>query len=290
MLLALTAALSIGYQLLRADDRARCVGAGRADYKLRQESRWRFGSDDSQSFTITEVDDATPDSGIGGTIWETSIALSCLLAGRKTLVGALEIGGTVGLCETGSAGGPASHGLGSEIDCATGLGRTLEIGAGVGLVGHAVSALGTATVLTDVRAGLVENLAASLQQFSNAKAATLDWKDDGFPGLPQYDTIIGADIIYYWPDIAPVVATIDRLLAPGGTCYISAPKHRSVGIAQDLASALRKVDFDVDQRKYVLVSEFLGGDLAAYEAGLALHDPDEPYGTGEHSVFVVTRS
>ena len=97
----------MSYTLLRASDRS-LAGTGLRHTSGRivnglSESKFSFG-DGGETFTISEISDYEEGCGIGRNIWEASVALSCFLASY------------------------------SES-----MGRTLEIGAGVGLVGHSIA-------------------------------------------------------------------------------------------------------------------------------------------------------
>jgi SAM-dependent methyltransferase len=48
------------------------------------------------------------------------------------------------------------------------------------------------------------------------------------PAGRAYDTIVAADVLGRVYDVPDFLAAIRRLLAPGGTCYLSAPNARSV--------------------------------------------------------------
>ncbi|GMH91901.1 hypothetical protein TrVE_jg12296 [Triparma verrucosa] len=231
MLASLIVSLSMSYTLLRASDRS-LAGTGLRHTSGRivnglSESKFSFG-DGGETFTISEISDYEEGCGIGRNIWEASVALSCFLASY------------------------------SES-----MGRTLEIGAGVGLVGHSIASNSSKArvVMTDHFAPLVDNLASSLLRNDlKATTALLDWREPELADAVasgSFDTVVGADVIYYYPDVKPIAAILQHLLAEaGGTAWIASPDYRAAEIGQALAATLRdKHGAIVDEEKYILVSE-----------------------------------
>jgi predicted nicotinamide N-methyase len=99
----------------------------------------------------------------------------------------------------------------------------LELGAGLGLPGLVAAARGRRVILTDLDPDALEFARAAVEINGLEELATvraLDWTDP--PGdLTGFATVLGAEILYQ-PDLYPgLVALLERLLAPGGTAYIS---------------------------------------------------------------------
>lgn len=96
----------------------------------------------------------------------------------------------------------------------------LELGAGLGLVGLALSRAGHRVVITDCDEDALAFVRASAQlnDISVHEVRRLDWRQ---PPATTYATIVGSEIIYA-PEIhAPVAELLARCLEPGGSAYLS---------------------------------------------------------------------
>ena len=99
----------------------------------------------------------------------------------------------------------------------------MELGAGLGVPALAAAAKGRRVVISDLDPDALEfaRAAAEINRVSDLVEVTaLDWTAPD-PGLGPFQTILGAEILYQ-PGIYPVlVEVLARLLAPGGTAFIS---------------------------------------------------------------------
>lgn len=101
-------------------------------------------------------------------------------------------------------------------------GRVLELGAGLGLPGLAAAAAGHRVTLSDYEEHILD-----FQRVSAAASGVdpqvehllLDWLNP--VELPQFTTIIGAEILFREEFFTPLLEIIDRFLAPGGTVYLA---------------------------------------------------------------------
>lgn len=120
--------------------------------------------------------------------------------------------------------------------------RVLEIGAGVGLVGLALAALGAQrVVLTDMR-----NIVPLLQRNAELNAAVcggavevrdLDWTDDPLPDLGTFDLIVAADCIYVHSPLDALVSVLERYSIPQTTILFTYEKHDPISAERFLALA-----------------------------------------------------
>ncbi|MFO0842866.1 MAG: methyltransferase [Gemmataceae bacterium] len=99
--------------------------------------------------------------------------------------------------------------------------HALEIGCGLGLPGVAALAKGLRVTFSDYDATALTFAArnARLNGLSNFDTLQLDWRYP--PAGVTYPLILAADLIYEVRNVAPVVALIQRLLAPGGVCLLT---------------------------------------------------------------------
>jgi predicted nicotinamide N-methyase len=121
--------------------------------------------------------------------------------------------------------------------------RVLEIGAGVGLVGLALAALGAQhVVLTDMR-----NIVPLLQRNAELNAAVfgggrvevrdLDWTDDPLPDLGVFDLIVAADCIYVHSPLDALVSVLERYSTAQSTILFTYEKHDPISAERFLALA-----------------------------------------------------
>ncbi len=105
----------------------------------------------------------------------------------------------------------------------------LEIGCGVGLPGIVALSLGMRVIFSDYDATAVEFAArnATANGFNNFEKLPLDWRVP--PSDLQVPLILAADVIYEERNIAPLVALIQQVLAPGGVCLLSDPDRSTRG-------------------------------------------------------------
>ena len=104
----------------------------------------------------------------------------------------------------------------------------LEIGCGVGLSGIAALSLGHRVIFSDYDATAVSFAAknARANGFDNFETLPLDWRS---PPALQVPLILAADVIYEERNIEPLIAFIQAVLAPGGSCLLSDPDRSTKG-------------------------------------------------------------
>ncbi len=144
----------------------------------------------------------------------------------------------------------------------------LELGCGLGLAGIAAARAGASVTMTDYESdallfaeyNTLTNLAPR-DGISPCRSSLLDWRDPEVEGT--FDVILGADIIYEEVSHAPILALLDRSLAPGGFACIADPGRRTAPLFTSLAasrgyaveehaSTVRLHDQDVAVNRYLL--------------------------------------
>ncbi len=120
---------------------------------------------------------------------------------------------------------PSAEALARAVAAAPPAGRrVLEIGCGLGLP-SVVAAKGGASVLaTDAVPEAVVFAARNLAANGvDADTAVLDWASDPVPAEGAWDLVLGADVVFARTNVEPVLALLDRALAPGGEAWIADP-------------------------------------------------------------------
>jgi predicted nicotinamide N-methyase len=104
----------------------------------------------------------------------------------------------------------------------------LELGAGMGLTGLLLGAMGHRVTLSDYNddaLALLEKNAAH-NKLNNVLIQKLDWLKPDMNDT--YDIIFGSELIYKEEFIDPVLALLKKALKPGGTVYIAHDVNRKI--------------------------------------------------------------
>ena len=114
--------------------------------------------------------------------------------------------------------------------------KIIELGCGCGLLG--ISILKEIPVETytfsDYNSSVLNNLKDNLKlnkistKDKKIEIKELDWKNHEKLAPNEYDIIIGTELIYKGGAILELAKVINKILKPGGKCYISMPKERSM--------------------------------------------------------------
>ena len=114
--------------------------------------------------------------------------------------------------------------------------RALEIGCGLGLPGICALFRGLCVTFSDYDLTALDFAArnARLNGFDRFETLPLDWNHP--PRELKFPIILAADLIYELRAINPLVALIQRMLSPDGTCYLADPGRLP---AYNLCDALR---------------------------------------------------
>jgi predicted nicotinamide N-methyase len=99
--------------------------------------------------------------------------------------------------------------------------RTLEVGCGLGLPGIVALSRGLQVTFSDYDATALRFAAdnARLNGFTHFDLLQMDWRYP--PACPPFPLILAADLIYELRNVAPLVALIKQMLAPGGECLLT---------------------------------------------------------------------
>jgi predicted nicotinamide N-methyase len=97
----------------------------------------------------------------------------------------------------------------------------LEVGCGLGLPGIAALAMGLHVTFSDYDATALRFASdnARANRFHHFDTLQMDWRYP--PENVQFPIILASDLIYEMRNIAPLVALIQKMLAPGGECLLT---------------------------------------------------------------------
>jgi predicted nicotinamide N-methyase len=137
----------------------------------------------------------------------------------------------------------------------------LELGAGLGAPGLTAAAAGFQVTLTDYEDLILdfERINAAASKLQNVQFAMLDWLDP--PEMPQYDVIVGAEILFREEFFEPLLGVLRKALKPEGVVYLAHDiKRRSLEPFLKLAekeyiiSASRRKLKSLDEDKIILMT------------------------------------
>jgi predicted nicotinamide N-methyase len=99
--------------------------------------------------------------------------------------------------------------------------RLLELGAGLAAPGLAAAAAGYQVTLSDYEPHILDfqRVSAAANNLENVEFRIIDWHKP--PEMAQFDTIIGAEILFREEFFKPILDIFRRYLAPGGTVYLA---------------------------------------------------------------------
>ncbi len=103
---------------------------------------------------------------------------------------------------------------------------TLELGAGLGLVGLAALARGMPVTFSDCdEISLVVAMENARQNgFTEVAARHLDWNK---PWVEEFPIIIGCDLLFEEINHEPILRLLDKMLAEDGICWLGEPGRQA---------------------------------------------------------------
>ncbi len=133
--------------------------------------------------------------------------------------------------------------------------RCLELGAGCGLPGLVAASAGFEVVVSDYYPEALEfvELNAWRNELENVHTRLIDWR--AFPNdLPQFDLVIGGDVLYETKFAELIAEGIKRTLAPTGEAIITDPSRKTAEVFEAACPA-----FDFKLRRGLPVATEHGG-------------------------------
>lgn len=97
----------------------------------------------------------------------------------------------------------------------------LELGAGMGAPGLVAARRGYSVILSDYEPHILDfqRVTAAANGLDNVEFKMIDWLKP--PKIGQFDTIIGAEILFRDEFFQPLLNVFDKYLAPEGTIYLA---------------------------------------------------------------------
>jgi len=97
----------------------------------------------------------------------------------------------------------------------------LEIGAGMGVTGLFLAALGHRVTITDYEDEALELLRINAERngLENVTVKKLDWNNPQLQG--KYDIICGSELVYKETSVQPVMSLLQTYLRPEGTVFLA---------------------------------------------------------------------
>lgn len=117
----------------------------------------------------------------------------------------------------------------------------LELGCGLGLAGVAAALVGAQTLFTDFEPDALAFACANhaLNLGGPGRTRLLDWRRP--PADLQAPVILASDVLYECRFLDPFLATLRRLLPPGGTAYVAEPGRT---VAEGIVEGLDLEEFE----------------------------------------------
>ena len=138
--------------------------------------------------------------------------------------------------------------------------EVLEIGAGMGLTGLFLGALGHKVTITDHEDDALELLRmnAAHNGLDNVSVKRLDWEDPDLTG--QFDIICGSELIYKETSIEPIIRLFRKYLHPHGTVFLAHDVRRKcvmqfIGMVQgkfEMENMMRTLNTDTELHRVVI--------------------------------------
>lgn len=137
---------------------------------------------------------------------------------------------------------PSSVALGRFLARGGTLGavETVELGCGTGLAGVAAALKGARVLFTDFEPAALAFARANHELNLGRPGATrlFDWRDP--PRKLNASLVLASDVLYEARFLAPFVATLRRMLLPGGAALVAEPGRR---IAEGTVETLEEAGF-----------------------------------------------
>jgi predicted nicotinamide N-methyase len=114
----------------------------------------------------------------------------------------------------------------------------LELGCGLGLPSLVAAAHGASVTALDWSPDAVALLRRNaLRNGLDVEAVVGDWRDARLLGDRRFGLVLAADVLYEERNAEPLLAQLERLLAPGGTAVVADPGRRHADAFLDAVRA-----------------------------------------------------
>jgi phosphatidylethanolamine/phosphatidyl-N-methylethanolamine N-methyltransferase len=156
----------------------------------------------------------------------------------------------------------------------SGCNRVLEVGSGTGLVTAAIARSGANVVATDYAESMVavterrvRDAGLSNVSCERADLCALRFQSGGF------DAVVAANVLHLVPDLDAAIASLRRVLRPGGPLVVPTFCHDETGLSRTISSLLALTGFPAHRR---FTTRSLGAALS--DRGLELTRTERLHG------------
>jgi len=105
--------------------------------------------------------------------------------------------------------------------------RVLELGCGLALPSLAAAVAGAEVLATDWAPEALELVATNAAANRlHVETGLVDWQDGAPPGLPPFEVVLAADVLYEERNAGPLLAVLAALTSPTGTALLADPGRR----------------------------------------------------------------
>lgn len=149
---------------------------------------------------------------------------------------------------------PVPRMLELAVAAARGKGRVLEVAAGTGLITTAIAPVVGELVATDYAAAMVQTLEARVREagLANVTCEQADLYALRFADA-SFDAVFAANVLHLVPDLERALASLRRVLKPGGVLVAPTYLHRETLRAALLSRAFALTGFP-GQRRFTAAS------------------------------------
>lgn len=128
------------------------------------------------------------------------------------------------------------------VDALRGRDRVLEVAAGTGLLTNASAPVVRSVIATDYAPAMIEQLRSSTSKHSNVTCEQADIYDLRFEA-DAFDAVVAANVLHLVPDLDAALASLRRVLRPGGTLVAPTYLHGETFVARTLSRLFKLTGF-----------------------------------------------
>lgn len=149
---------------------------------------------------------------------------------------------------------PVPRMLALAVEAATGKRRVLEVAAGTGLVTTAIAPVAGELIATDYAEAMVRQLEARVRDAGllNVRCEQADVYDLRFE-RGSFDAVFAANVLHLVPDLEGALASLRRVLEPGGVLVAPTYLHNETLAASVLSRVFALTGFP-GQRRFTATS------------------------------------
>ena len=149
---------------------------------------------------------------------------------------------------------PVPRMLELAVEAATGKRRVLEVAAGTGLVTTAIAPVAGELIATDYAEAMVRQLEARIRDagLPNVRCEQADVYDLRFES-GSFDAVFAANVLHLVPDLEGALASLRRVLEPGGVLVAPTYLHDETVAASVLSRVFALTGFP-GQRRFTATS------------------------------------